>query len=152
MLEPTWYDIINKLMCLQNSCNEPHIWQSDLAFICHSCFFLKYSNGEAACSECFTVLVTGMHSTAVSTSMDAIWELNINSSSITSPSVPPAPWRHWQLHKGTNEIPVNSQSPTHTLCHFACFLKILNALCNYLLFVWRWRPFRNKSLLWSHHI
>lgn len=47
----------------------------------------------------------------MSTGMDTIWDPNINSSRITSPSLPYAPWRHWQLYKGMNEITISSQFP-----------------------------------------
>lgn len=58
------------------------------------------------------VLMSGTQSSALSTSMDTIWDLNINSSGITSPSIPSAPRQHWQLHKGINEIAISSQFPS----------------------------------------
>lgn len=83
---------------------------------------LQYSNSEdrveKACSEfsckpqfTFTALMSGMQSSAMSTGMETIWDLNINRSRVTSPSVLSTPRRHWQIHKGINEIAVSSQFP-----------------------------------------
>lgn len=44
--------------------------------------------------------------------MDTIWDLNLNSIRITSPSVPWAPRRHWQLDKGLNKVAISSQFPS----------------------------------------
>lgn len=87
--------------------------------------FLHYNNSENSsrveearsefcCKPQFTfmVLMPGMQSSAMSTGMDTIWDLhNINSSRLTSLSTLSAPRRHWQIHKGMNEIAISSQFP-----------------------------------------
>lgn len=55
--------------------------------------------------------MSGMQSSAMSTGMDTIWDLKINSSRIPSTSVQSAPRQHWQLYKGMNEITISSQFP-----------------------------------------
>lgn len=92
---------------------------SEVWFVClqHS-HSVNSSRVEEACAEfrrklqfTFAVLVFSMQSSAMSTGMDTIWDLNINSSRITSPSVVSAPGRHWQMHKGMSEIAISSQFP-----------------------------------------
>lgn len=78
-----------------------------------STFYLQYSQSkvedtgsELCCRRPFvpTLLMSCTQSPSVSTCMDTIWDLNMNSRRSMSPSVPSVPWRHWQTHKGMNEI------------------------------------------------
>lgn len=57
------------------------------------------------------VLISCVQSSSLSTGMDTIWDLKINNSRSTSPSVLSVPRQRWQIHEGMNEIAISSQFP-----------------------------------------
>lgn len=83
-----------------------------------SCFSLKQweSRVEEDCSGGVFSL-SGLQSSSVSRGMDTIWDFNINSSKMTSSTVPQSLWRHWQKHESRSEITLSWQFPSALAQH-----------------------------------